>query len=43
MSELLKDTHNSPSALVQCCTKFGKVMPGNGGQEWPSKFATNIE
>ena len=30
---MLKDTRNSPSLLVQCCTKSGKVVPGKDGQE----------
>ena len=31
-----------PLPLVQCCAKL-KVMADSGGQEWPSKPATNIE
>ena len=33
MLDLLKDTQNSPSALVQFRTKSEKAMPGSGGQE----------
>ena len=33
MLDLLKDTQNSPSPLVQYCAKLGKTMPGSGGQE----------
>ena len=33
MLELLKDTQNFPSSLVQSCAKSGKAMPGSGGQE----------
>ena len=29
MLDLLKDTQNFPSPLVQCCAKFEKAMPGN--------------
>ena len=43
MLDLLKDTQNSPSHLVQCCAKAGKVMQGSGGQEWISEIATDIE
>ena len=43
MLGLFKDTQNSPSPLVHCCAKSGKVIPGSGGQEWLSKLATNIE
>ena len=28
MVDLLKDTHNSPCPLVQCCAKSEKAMPG---------------
>ena len=41
--DLLKNTQNSPLHLVQYYAKSGKAMPGSGGQEWLSKFATNIE
>ena len=43
MLDLVKDTQNSSSFLVQCCAKPGKAMPGSGGQESASKRATNIE
>ena len=41
--DLLKDSQNFLSPLVQCYAKSGKAMPGSGVQEWPSNFATNIE
>ena len=41
--DFLKDTQNSPYPLVRCCAKFGKAVSDSGGQEWPSKPATNIE
>ena len=43
MLDLLKDTQISPSPPVQCCAKSRKTMLCSGGQEWPSKLATNIE
>ena len=43
MLDLLKDTQNSHSCLVQCCLKSGKGIPGNDDQEWPSKLETTIE
>ena len=30
MLDLLRDTKNPPSVLIQCCAKSGKVMPGSG-------------
>ena len=43
MFELLKDTQDPPSPLVQCCAKSGTAIPGSGYQEYARKLAINIE
>ena len=37
------DIQNPDVPLVQCCVKSGKTISDIGGQEWPTKLATNIE
>ena len=43
MLNLLKDTQNLPSPLVQCFAKPGKAMSARGSHEWLSTLATNTE
>ena len=43
MLDFHKGTQGSPSSQIQFCTKSEEAIPGSGGQEWPSKLATNIE